>query len=293
VGFFIPEALGERATNLFGEEGTRWLATLPARLSELQRDWSLRLGEPFVSGCTASWVAPVQLADGSEAVLKINFPERDALCEADALRVIEGRGAVRLLRASADGLSLLMERCRPGVDLCSVSVREGNEIGAGILRRLWQEVPPDAPFDPLSYLVKEWCEKLPHEGPAAGYDPALVDAAVELARELVVSAPRSVLLHGDFHPSNVLSAVRVPWLAIDPKPLVGDPAYDLAQWLGNRYEEAEQSRDPVAEMRRQTEQMSKLLDLDPARVSGWLFVKSLGWEWGPAIARVLHEVMGG
>ena len=42
-------------------------------------------------------------------------------------------------------------------------------------------------------------------------------------------------LHGDYHHWNVLSATREPWLAIDPKPMVGDPAYDGAQFLGNRF----------------------------------------------------------
>jgi streptomycin 6-kinase len=267
------------------------LETLPARVAELERAWLLTLFEPFVSGCTCSWVAPVRLADGAEAVLKINYPERETLYEGEALRVIQGRGAVRLLRTSEDGLSLLIERCVPGVDLWSLDVQEGNEVGAGILRQLWREVPPGAPFDPVSYLVEEWCETLPHEALAAGYEPDMVNAAVDLARRLEASPPRRMLLHGDFHPSNVLSAAREPWLAIDPKPLVGDPAYDLSQWLGNRCEEAEQSPDPVAAIRPQIEQMSGLLDLDPARVAGWAFVKSLGWDWGPPVARFLRAVV--
>ena len=57
---------------------------------------------------------------------------------------------------------------------------------------------------------------------------------------LSATQPHRVLLHGDFHPGNVLAAAREPWLAIDCKPLVGDPAYDLAQWLGNRCETVEQ-----------------------------------------------------
>ena len=72
------------------------------------------------------------------------------------------------------------------------------------------------------------------------------------------SLARAVLLHGDFHPGNVLSAQREPWLAIDCKPVVGDPAYDLAQWLGNRYEAVAQSPDPVATLRRQIRRFASL-----------------------------------
>ena len=116
---------------------------------------------------------------------------------------------------------------------------------------------------------------------------------IELARELAATQPRSVLLHGDFHPANVLAARREPWLAIDCKPLVGDPAYDLAQWLGNRCDAVEQSPDAAAIIRRQIEHMSDLLDLDPARVAGWAFVKSLGWDWGAPVARILRAAWGG
>ena len=101
-----------------------------------------------------------------------------------------------------------------------------------------------------------------------------------------------MVLHGDFHPGNVLSAAREPWLAIDPKPLVGDPAYDLAQWLGNRCESAERRADPVAAIRQQIERLSDLLCLDPARVAGWAFVKSVAWDWGAPSTRVLLEALG-
>ena len=103
-----------------------------------------------------------------------------------------------------------------------------------------------------------------------------------------MSQPRTVLLHGDFHPGNVLAAAREPWLAIDPKPLLGDPAYDLAQWLGNRCEAVERSPDAGSAIRRQIDHLSDLLNLDPARVAGWAFVKSLGWDWGPPVARILR-----
>jgi streptomycin 6-kinase len=276
----------------FGAEGARWLEDLPGRIAELERAWSFTAQRAFDADGYVSWVAPVRLDDGTEAVLKISIPHREARYEGEALRVYDGRGAVRLLRASEDGLALLLERCIPGTNLWSLGEDEGNAAGAGVLKRLWREPPPTAPFELLSDLAAEWCEELPRTGPAAGYDAALIERAVELARELAATQPQRVLLHGDFHPGNVLSATREPWLAIDCKPLVGDPAYDLAQWLGNRCETVEQSPDAVSAIRRQIVYMSDLLDLDPARVAGWAFVKSLGWDWGPAVARILREALG-
>ena len=37
----------------------------------------------------------------------------------------------------------------------------------------------------------------------------------------------------DLHAGNVVRAEREPWLVIDPKPFVGDPAYDATQHLLN------------------------------------------------------------
>jgi streptomycin 6-kinase len=297
MSFFVPTRVQETASG-FGAEGALWLDTLPARVAELEQAWSLSVQRAFDVDGYVSWVAPVQMDDGSEAVLKISIPHREARHEAEALRLYDGQGAVRLLRASEDGYSLLLERCVPGTNLWPLGEEEGNAVGAGVLRRLWREPAPTAAFERLSDLADEWCEELPRTAPAAGYDAALVAQAVELARELATSAsahprqPQGVLLHGDFHPGNVLSAAREPWLAIDCKPLVGDPAYDLAQWLGNRCETVEQSLDPVSALRWQIDQFSTLLSLDPTRVAGWAFVKSLGWDWGPTVARILRDAAG-
>ena len=290
MSFFIPARVRETAAT-FGAEGTRWLADLPARVAELEQAWSLTAGPAFDTDGQVSWVAPVLPQDGSEAVLKISIPHPEARREADALRVYDGQGAVRLLRASEDAFSLLLERCVPGTNLWSLDVDESNAAGAAVLRQLWREPPPAVAFVRLSDLAAEWCESLPRTAPAAGYDAALVAHAVELARELAATQPRTVLLHGDFHPGNVLAAAREPWLAIDPKPLVGDPAYDLAQWLGNRCEAVERSPDAGSAIRRQIDHLSDLLNLDPARVAGWAFVKSLGWDWGPPVARILRAAL--
>ncbi|MGI8972366.1 MAG: aminoglycoside phosphotransferase family protein [Dehalococcoidia bacterium] len=290
MSFFIPTRVRETAAG-FGAEGLYWLEHLPAHVTELEQTWSLTAGRAFDTDGQVSWVAPVYLQDGSDAVLKISIPHPEARHEADALRSLDGQGAVRLLCASEDGFSLLLERCVPGTNLWALDVEEGNAAGAAVLRQLWRELRSPVVLDSVSDLAAEWCESLPREAPAAGYDAALVARAVELARQLAATQPRTVLLHGDFHPGNVLSAAREPWLAIDPKPLVGDPAYDLAQWLGNRCEAVERAPDAAAAIRRQIDQFSDLLGLDPARIAGWAFVKSLGWDWGAPVARILRAAL--
>jgi streptomycin 6-kinase len=290
MSFFVPPRVQATAAGL-GVEGTRWLESLPARVAELERAWSLTAQQALDADGSVSWVAPVQLADGSEAILKISIPHPEARHEADALRAYDGQGAVRLLQASEDGFSLLLERCVPGTNLGSLDEDESNAVAAAILEQLWRAPVTAAGFDRLPDYVNEWGESLPREAPGAGYDAVLVTRALELAHELVTSQPQMALLHGDFHPGNVLSAARGPWLAIDCKPVVGDPAYDLAQWLGNRWDTPDGAPRPVSAIRRQINQFSDLLGLDPARIAGWAFVKSLGWDWGPQAARLFCEAM--
>jgi streptomycin 6-kinase len=287
---YIPSRLLESVEN-FGEDGRRWLEALPARVAQLEQEWGCKAGRAFDLDGGCSWVAPVRLDAGSEAVLKVGIPHDEARYEGEALRRVDGRGAVRLLRLSEDGFSLLMERCVPGTNLWSLDADAGDSVGAEVLRRLWREPEPHAPFTPLAEVAREWARELAPEAPAEGFEPELLDRIVALAHALAATQSRQVLLHGDFHPGNVLAAEREPWLAIDFKPLVGEPAYDLAQWLENRRETVEQSPDPLSEMRRRIDRFSALLDLDSRRVAGWALVKSLGWEWGPAAARLYAGVL--
>ena len=274
----------------FGAEGTRWLAGLPHHIAQLEQEWGLRAGPAFDRDGAVSWVAPVELRDGSEAVLKITFPHDEPRFEARALRCLDGHGAVRLLQVSGDGFSLLLERCLPGTDLWSLSVEEGNAIACRMLARMWREPDPGTPFMPLSKYVATWWDDLPRITESAAYEEEIVAEAVARGRELAASQPGNVLLHGDFHPGNVLAAQREPWLFIDPKPLIGEAAYDLAQLLYNRARFVIQSDDAVQVLRQQIDRFAANLDLDPARIAGWAFVKALGWECGPEFVTLFQQV---
>lgn len=288
---FIPDFLQQHILQ-FGAEGSRWLAALPSRIAELEREWDFRVGPAFDHGGAVSWVAPVELGDGSEAVLKIALPHDEARFEAQALRFLDGRGAVRLLQASADGFALLLERCRPGTDLWSLGEEEAHAVACRLLTGVWQEPHSGAPFLSLAEYVAPWWDGLPRLPAIAGYDRQVVDEAVARGRELATGQPRRVLLHGDFHPGNVLAARREPWLAIDPKPLIGEPAYDLAQWLYNRARFLLQADDAVAILRQQIDRFALDLGLDSGRIAGWAFVKTLGWDCGPEIVTLFRQVAG-
>jgi streptomycin 6-kinase len=250
-------------------ERYEWLAALPDRIAQLASQWGLALGDPYVPGGQCAWVAPAKNAAGDDLVLKVGWRHLEAEHEADALRLWDGDGAVRCLanQANADTAALLLERCTPGGQLKNaVPEPDQDVIVAGVLHRLWgHDPPPGHPFRSLEAMCDEWataCERDPH-----GFDPGLVRAGIEILRELPRTAERRVLLSTDLHAGNVLSARRESWLAIDPKPFVGDPAFDPVQHMLNCDERL------AADPQRLARRMAGLLELDPQRVTLWLFAR--------------------
>ncbi|MFJ4849976.1 aminoglycoside phosphotransferase family protein [Streptomyces sp. NPDC088733] len=211
--------------------GQRWLARLPDLVGEMCERWALRLGRSYDGG-SCSWAAEAWLPDGTPAVLKVGWPHPEAEGDAAALRLWDGRGAVRVHRHDARRHALLLERCTPGAGLGAADGLTAEErllTGAGVLAELWGAATAvDGGFDRLADVTAGWAglveERMERHRPP--FDPGLVALGVRLLRELPGSASREVVVHGDFNPGNVLAATRRPWLAIDPKPMAGDPAYD-------------------------------------------------------------------
>lgn len=239
-----------------------WLDGLPAIVDELADHWSLTVGEPFEPGGRCSWAAPA----GPDVVLKIGRPHYEAEHEADGLCFWSGAGAVRLHASASFGstTALLLERCRPGTKLAeALPEPEQDVVVAGLLRRLWRTPPPGHPFRPLREMCDAWVAEFAGQ---PRLDPGLVRAGLALMRSLPRDDTDEVLLCTDLHAENILASQRESWLMIDPKPYVGDPAYDVVQHLLNTRRLA---ADPVAVARR----MASLLDLDAARVRQWLFAR--------------------
>jgi streptomycin 6-kinase len=267
-----------------------WLATtLPAVIREAEELWSVTASEPFQPGGQTAWVGPVRDASGGGLVLKVVWRHPEAAHEADGLRAWAGNGAVRLRAALDfdDAIALLMEWCVPGTPLSDRPEPEQDLVIARLLRRLWIKPAPGHPFRSLQLMCQQWADKFEQEtgSSAARLDPGLARAGIALFRELPATAPDQVLLCTDLHAGNVLRAAREPWLVIDPKPYVGDPAYDPLQHMLN-CEERLQS-DP----RSLASRMAGLLDLDRDRVLLWLFARCVqeSAEW-PALAAVARRV---
>jgi streptomycin 6-kinase len=224
--------------------------------------------------------APATLSDGGQAVLKLNFPEEESAYEADALTHWRGEGAVRLLEVDRKRNALLIEHADPGTSLWEVEDdEEATVIAASVFRRLWLRPPPDDhPFRRLADEAERWTAQLRSDWEALGrpLEQRLVGAAAAAARELAGSQAKLVVGHQDLQGSNVLKAQRAPWLAIDPKPIVAEPAFDVASLLRDRRWSIDR-----AIIQRRLDLLAAELDLDRDRMQGWGLVHALRWGVGP------------
>jgi streptomycin 6-kinase len=259
--------------------GDAWLRSLPRLVAECAARWDLSLGGAFDGH--VSFVAPATLRNGRRAVLKVNFPSEESDHEADALAHWCGRGAVRLLAEDPSRRALLLERCDPGTTLWELSDEdEANAVAADVLRRLWREPPPRHPFRLLSVEARRWAAALPVRWERLGrpFERELLDAAVFfLGTAGEAERDASVVLHQDLHGGNILRAQREPWLAIDPKPLVGEREFDVASLLRDRRPALLRDGDPTARVRRRLDRLSVELGLDRERARGWGIAHALAW----------------
>jgi streptomycin 6-kinase len=263
----IPTAFTQTILDLHQERGAEWLSQLPALLQECAQRWSLTIGAPF--SLSYNYVAPAERADGSAVVLKLGYPGRELLNEIDALRLYNGDGIVQLLDCNRDKGVLLLERLQPGEMLSTLADDEAaTTIGAEVMRKLWRPAPIDHAFP----TVADWAKGLEHhrERFAGGVGPLpkrLFEEAEALFQELLAANESPMLLHGDLHHFNILRAQRQPWLAIDPKGLVGDPAYEVGAFLYNPDLSNRSNLNQL--LQRRVAQLAEQLNFDWARVRGW------------------------
>ena len=256
-----------------GAEGRAWLTALPSIVDELSIRWGLTLGPPFEGGCVG-YVAPAERRNGQQVVLKVSFVDEETRHEADALSVWNGNGAVLVLEADPGRGGILLERAKPGTLLGDHPDRDhAISIACRLLHRLWQPLADPHPFLSVRDLALRWGRELPDrfDNLSQPFDETLLTRATDLCEELSRSTDEPVLANRDFHLWNILAAQREPWLLIDPKPLVGERAFDCGHFLRSLLPDWP-DRPLVEGM---IHRLASDLDLDSERVRAWGLVRSV------------------
>lgn len=284
-----------------GEEGEKWLKSIPNLIKRYEQQWDIKVAEPF--HLSYNYVAPATRPDGSDVVLKIGFPkDNEFQTEVRALEVFQGEGIERLLEEDRDNAVILIERVLPGAALSTLTEdEEATRILARVMRKLWKPLPANHQFN----TIQEWMRAIPKylaKGSLTGNMPRdLVEKANSLFEELLATSDTPMLLHGDLHHDNVLSSRRGGWLAIDPKGIAAEPAYEVAAMIRNPYPAINNFPDLPEILRKRILIFAEELGFDPERLRKWCFAQTIlsgvwndagvkGSEHAVKIAQILEQL---
>ncbi len=301
----IPTSFSQTIIEVHQEAGLKWLQGLPLLIEKCEQRWLLKVEAPFAA-LSYNYVAPAVRADGTAVVLKLGVPNPELSSEIEALRLYNGVGSVKLLDADPQQGVLLLERLLPGTMLTDLSDRDDEEatsIAASVMRQLWRPVPANHIFPTL----RKWSAALYRlrdrfDGSTGPLPADLVEMAETLVEQLICSSQESVLLHGDLHHANILSAQRQSWLAIDPKGLIGERSYDIGAFLCNPNPQLLQVACPDRILARRVDQFAEELALDRTRILGWGISQAVlsacwsvedhghGWPYWIACAKWLRKL---
>lgn len=276
------------------------------RIQIYERRWDIQVFKPFVRA--PNYVAPARRRDGTPAVIKLGLSSDDEIrTEIEALRTYGGGGSAELLEADPDLAVLLMERLEPGTPLSTIEDdAKATRILASLMKQLWRPLPAGHLFP----HIRDWARGMERYRACArekgGPIPlSLIDTAQTFFDNLLSSMQPPVLVHGDLHHHNVLSAQRAPWLTIDPKGVAAEPAYETAAMLRNPSPGFLKQPRVTKLIERRIRLLADELGLDEERIWHWAFAQTVlsavwdwedrsgGWDYGIAMAEKLLQLKTG
>lgn len=258
--------------NIYGEKGKIWLNELPQIVSAISSRLDLRdLKE--VKNLIYNYVLSGLQGDNA-IILKLGLDHEALNRESFALKCFAGYGVVKVL--AEDKSMLLLERAVPGASLKRYfpdREQESIEIACSVMKKLHQANIPATHNFPH---IKDWLAALDKGWPIPeGY----LKKAKKLRDQLLQTSEADVLLHGDLHHDNILQTTN-NWVVIDPKGVIGEPAYEVAAFIRNPMPELLNRTDALNVMHNRVTRFSELLELPECRIIDWCFVQAvLAWVW--------------
>ncbi len=264
--------LEKNIINLYSEQGKQWLANLSALTEQMKTAHGLSNLKP-VQNLSYNYI--LSGSKGSRPIiLKLGFDADELKQEALALKAFDGFGIIKLLMEN-DGM-LLLERAVPGVSLKSYFPEKEPDaihITCKCLKRLHKApIPREHPLPHIGDWLKALDKNL-------NVPDHYLHKARRLRDELMITASTPVLLHGDLHHDNILQNGN-DWVAIDPKGVIGDPAYDVAAFIRNPIPALLTHNDARHIIDHRITRFATILKLSEQRIINWCYVQAiLAWAW--------------
>jgi streptomycin 6-kinase len=278
----LPEAFLKTLHDIH-DDANEWLESLLETLTKLEKQWQIRIQTKSSSLTRLSYnlVMFASGTDGTSYVLKMSPISDEFTREVEAIKLYNGDGMAKLIKSDTTLAAMLLERLEPGISLWNTPPDnakrddEAKRIIANLMKRLWRKVPEPHTMRTL----ESWTQALArYQG--NDFPKPILDKAKYLLKDLLPTH-ETVLLHGDLHHDNVLSANREPYLAIDPKGLVGNRVYDVTPAMCNPYTPGLSLYPELASiLERRASIFSEMLAIDKQEIFSWTFVQYvLGSIW--------------
>lgn len=276
----LPPDFTRKMGLIFGREGLDWAESFPETYAACIDRWSLAEIDP-VEDLSINFVARAKLPDGTGVVLKAGVPNKEFWSEAEALRIINGDGYIRLLEYDEDLSAMLLEEAIPGSPLAEIADDdEATTTAARLLMASQHELPPSHSLPHVS----EWTDGLKKlrpffDGGTGPFPEQLADLAIDLFEELHDQSDDEVIIHGDYHHWNILRGERAPWLIIDPKGLVGPLGYEIGQFIHNFPDQTLGLEAKGRLMSRRIDIFSSILEIPRSILLKWGVAQSVLSAW--------------
>ncbi|MBI2785865.1 MAG: phosphotransferase [Legionella longbeachae] len=266
------KVLEKNIVNLYGDKGKQWLASLPSLVEQMEMAHRLSGLSPVINLSYNYVLSGFQ--ESQPIILKLGLDSAGFKREVLALKSFAGFGTVKVLQES-DGM-LLIERAVSGMSLKSYFPKQDNnaiQITCDCLKRLHQAPIPRAHTFPQ---IKEWLIALDKD---LNIPAHYLHQARQLRDNLLVTSSEPVLLHGDLHHDNMLQNGD-GWIVIDPKGVIGEPAYELAAFIRNPIPELLAQKNAAHIISQRIARFAAILELPEQRILDWCFVQAvLSWVW--------------
>ncbi|RUQ99351.1 aminoglycoside phosphotransferase family protein [Legionella septentrionalis] len=255
--------------NLFGSQGKSWLQALPATLKKLATEWKLSDLKPL-SNLSYNFVVKAMHGQQLPVVLKLSCDATSTRNEVKALQHFQGHGCIKLLKINWQHHAILLEQAIPGQTLKThypLQFSEAVNAYASVVETLLHKPTISQRFP----MVHDWLKAL-DEACNSHIPNSLLLQAIALKNDLLNSPESYFVLHGDLHHDNILMH-KGQWVAIDPKGIVGEKAFEAAAFDFITRAELANKADVKDILQMRIHILANALNLSPVRLTQWIFVR--------------------
>ncbi|KQX64900.1 MULTISPECIES: aminoglycoside phosphotransferase family protein [unclassified Paenibacillus] len=268
----LPKQFVQTIRDVHKDKADEWLRNFDKLICDCEKRWQIKMMSPF--DLSFNFVAPAIREDGTEVVIKLVVPGDEFVSEVETLKLYNGNGIVKIIDVDIAKGILILERLIPGQTLASLeNEEEAAHIASQVMKKLWIPAPSNSSSIPTTMNMEEKLINI-YKRNTEGLGPItkeILQEAVDTYRSMNAMPDKPFLLHGDLHHYNILMAAREPWLAIDPKGLIGDREYDVIQYLLNKLPIG----DSTHVIEKRIDIFVKELNLDKKRLISWGFAHSV------------------